>query len=64
MQLEGSGDLGLIVPRIGRLPVPGDQVEIDGLRLTVESTDGRRVGKVLAIRERPFGDDPDDEADR
>jgi len=45
--------------------VPGDQVEIDGLRLTVESTDGRRVGKVLAIRERPFGDDrDDDEADR
>ena len=55
---------GLIFHRIGRIPVPGDQVEIDGLRLTVESTDGRRVGKVLAIRERPFGDDPDDEADR
>jgi putative hemolysin len=55
---------GLVFHRIGRIPVPGDQVEIDGLRLTVESTDGRRVGKVLAIRERSFEDDADDEADR
>ena len=39
------------LPPHRRVPVPGDQVEVDGLRLTVESTDGRRVGKVLAIRE-------------
>jgi CBS domain containing-hemolysin-like protein len=25
-------------------------VEVDGLHLTVESTDGRRVGKVLVVR--------------
>jgi putative hemolysin len=56
---------GLVFHRIGRVPVPGDQVEIDGLRLTVESTDGRRVGKVLAIRERRTEEDlDDDEADR
>ena len=55
---------GLVFHRIGRVPVPGDQVEIDGLRLTVESTDGRRVGKVLAIRESSFDTDADDEADR
>jgi putative hemolysin len=54
---------GLIFHRIGRVPVPGDQVEVDGLRLTVESTDGRRVSKVLAVRERAARDD-DDEADR
>src|SRR6478736_6208289 len=41
---------GLIYHRIGGVPVPGDQVHVDGLTLTVESTDGRRVGKVLAIR--------------
>jgi putative hemolysin len=41
---------GLIYHRIGGVPVPGDQVRVDGLTLTVESTDGRRVGKVLAIR--------------
>jgi CBS domain containing-hemolysin-like protein len=28
----------------------GDTVEVDGLTLTVESTDGRRVGKVLVVR--------------
>ena len=55
---------GLVFHRIGRVPVPGDQVELDGLRLTVESTDGRRVGKVLAVRERSERDRDDDEADR
>ena len=57
---------GLVFHRIGRVPVPGDQVEVDGLRLTVESTDGRRVGKVLAIREHRPRREPtvdDDEAD-
>jgi CBS domain containing-hemolysin-like protein len=33
-------------------------VRVDGLRLTVETTDGRRVGKVLVVREQ----DVDDEA--
>ena len=41
---------GLVYHRIGGVPVPGDQVHVEGLTLTVESTDGRRVGKVLAIR--------------
>ncbi|HLO35981.1 MAG TPA: hemolysin family protein, partial [Candidatus Deferrimicrobium sp.] len=56
---------GLIYHRIGGVPKPGDQVHVDGLVLTVETTDGRRVGKVLAIREhRPKDDLDDDEADR
>ena len=56
---------GLVFHRIGGLPKPGDQVSVDGLLLTVESTDGRRVSKVLAVREqRPEPDDIDDEADR
>ena len=42
---------GLIYHRIGGVPTPGDQVEVDGLTLTVETTDGRRVGKVLVVRE-------------
>ncbi|MCI0346271.1 MAG: hemolysin family protein, partial [Chloroflexi bacterium] len=46
---------GLMYHRIGGVPSPGDMVEVDGLRLTVETTDGRRVGKVLVTRqaERP-----------
>ena len=42
---------GLIYHRIGGVPKPGDQVVVDGLTLTVETTDGRRVGKVLVVRE-------------
>jgi CBS domain containing-hemolysin-like protein len=44
---------GLIYHRIGGVPRPGDKVRLEeqGLTLTVESTDGRRVGKVLAVRE-------------
>ncbi len=49
---------GLIFHRLGHVPRPGDEVRLDGLTLTVESTDGRRVGKVLAVRQR----DPDDDS--
>jgi putative hemolysin len=58
---------GLIYHRIGGVPSPGDQVEVDGLRLTVESTDGRRVGKVLVVRQRTDEDGeprPDEDGDR
>jgi putative hemolysin len=43
---------GLIFHRLGDVPEPGDRVEVAPLTLTVETTDGRRVGKVLAVRER------------
>ena len=55
---------GLIYHRIGGVPKPGDQVVVNGLKLTVETTDGRRVGKVLAVRDRERRDLDDDEADR
>jgi putative hemolysin len=55
---------GLIYHRIGGVPKPGDQVLVDGLTLTVETTDGRRVGKVLAVRDREPEQPEDDEADR
>ncbi len=58
---------GLIYHRIGGVPSPGDVVEVDGLRLTVESTDGRRVGKVLVVRTRVEEDGeprPDEDGDR
>jgi len=57
---------GLIYHRIGGVPSPGDVVEVDGLQLTVETTDGRRVGKVLVAR-RPRDDGeprPDEDGDR
>jgi CBS domain containing-hemolysin-like protein len=42
---------GLMYHRIGGVPSPGDTIEVDGLRLVVETTDGRRVGKVLVTRQ-------------
>jgi putative hemolysin len=55
---------GLIYHRIGGVPKPGDQVLVDGLTLTVETTDGRRVGKVLVVRDRGANQPEDDETDR
>jgi putative hemolysin len=53
---------GLLYHRIGGVPAPGDRIEVDGLTLTVESTDGRRVGKVLVVRKpRPPGELLDDD---
>jgi putative hemolysin len=44
---------GLVYHEIGGVPNVGDTVEVDGLTLTVETTDGRRVGKVLVVRRHP-----------
>ena len=56
LQLEDEDEYdtvgGLVYHRIGGIPQPGDEIHLDGLRLTVETTDGRRVGKVLVVRER------------
>jgi putative hemolysin len=61
LQLEDEDEYdtvgGLVYHRIGGIPTPGDEVRVDGLRLTVETTDGRRVGKVLVVRERPVTDE-------
>jgi putative hemolysin len=53
---------GLIFHRLGAIPKPGDRIHVDGLSLTVEATDGRRVSKVLAVRE-PFEHHPSAEDD-
>ena len=58
---------GLIYHRVGGVPAPGDQVRVDGLSLTVEETDGRRVSKVLVVRqqlEEGEAAPTDDEGDR
>ena len=54
---------GLVFHRIGGVPTPGDVVELDGVTITVESTDGRRVSKVLVTRHGPDAGEADD-ADR
>jgi len=52
---------GFVYHRIGGVPSPGDEIRFSGLRLTVETTDGRRVGKVLVVRERPVTDESGDD---
>jgi CBS domain containing-hemolysin-like protein len=56
---------GLIYHRIGGVPQPGDKVELEaqGLTLTVESTDGHRVAKVLAVRTKARVENGDGEDD-
>ena len=60
--------LGLMAKRLGRVPIPGAEVDIDGWRLTAEQGAGRRnrIGSVLAqpiLRPEPdegsTGDDVD-----
>jgi putative hemolysin len=54
---------GLVYHRVGGVPSPGDRVQLDGITLTVETTDGRRVGKVLVTR-TPVETPTEDEGDR
>jgi len=44
---------GLVYHHVGGVPRVGDRIDLEGVTLTVESTDGRRVGKVLAVRQAP-----------
>ena len=43
---------GLMAKKLGRVPLPGAEVEVEGLRLTAESPEGRRrkMGTVLVRR--------------
>ncbi len=45
---------GLLAKRLGKVPIPGAEVEVDGLLFVAESTEGRRrrIGTVL-VREVP-----------
>ena len=54
---------GLVYHEIGGVPAVGDTVQVNGLTLTVESTDGRRVGKVLVVRRSDDGDGEDEAQD-
>jgi putative hemolysin len=44
---------GLVYHHIGGVPTVGDTVEVDGLKLTVEATDGRRVRTVHVVHSPP-----------
>ena len=58
---EGEFDTisGLVLAGLGRMAAPGDQVEVDGARLTVERVQGRRIMRVRIELTAPAGDDDD-----
>ena len=47
---EGLADTvgGHVAEALGRLPVPGETVEVDGVRVTVERTEGNSVTSIVA----------------
>jgi putative hemolysin len=47
---------GLVLTQLGRVPRPGDWVELGGLRFEVVDMDGRRIDKVLIAPHTPAGD--------
>jgi putative hemolysin len=51
---------GLVYHYIGGVPAVGDAVEVDGLRITVEATDGRRVRTVHVVHTPPPDDSEED----
>ena len=44
---------GLVYHHIGGVPAVGDSVVVDGLKITVEATDGRRVRTVHVLHTPP-----------
>ena len=57
--------LGLVAKRMGRVPIPGATVDLDGWQLVAEQGAGRRnrIGTVLATRVVPEPEEPDEDAD-
>ncbi|ADJ14395.1 hemolysin family protein [Halalkalicoccus jeotgali] len=51
---------GLVLDRLGRVPEVGDEVAVEGYRLTVEEIDGTRISTV-AVREPEEPADPEGE---
>jgi CBS domain containing-hemolysin-like protein len=52
---------GLIFNRLGTLPRPGTQLDIDGLKMTVRRTSRKRVEEVLIVRETTPEDEDEQE---
>jgi len=48
---EGEYDsvAGLLYARLGMVPRPGDEIDVDGITLTVDELDGHRITRVRAV---------------
>ncbi|MBI2913529.1 MAG: HlyC/CorC family transporter, partial [Chloroflexi bacterium] len=58
LEEEGEYDTvgGLVYDRLGKIPVVGDEVQVDGLSVTVLSTAGKRIKKVKILARSPEPD--------
>jgi putative hemolysin len=41
---------GFVMHFLGRIPVEGDIVKVNGIQITVQSMEGKRVGRLLISR--------------
>ncbi|MBZ4654465.1 MAG: hemolysin [Peptococcaceae bacterium] len=48
---------GLIFTELGRVPLTGDSVQLDGVKLTVQQMDGHRIEKVLLDKTESSGEE-------
>ena len=55
---------GLVFGTLGRVPLEGESIELDGIVITIERVQGRRVGKVLVTRSSAPDDDGETDEDR
>ena len=53
---------GLVYHHIGGVPAVGDTLQVDGLKITVEATDGRRV-RTVRVLHTPAAPDEDEDPD-
>lgn len=56
---EGAWDTvgGLLFDLLGHVPVPGESVSVDGMRLVADRVNGRRIERVRIVPTRPSGAD-------
>jgi putative hemolysin len=52
---EGDWDTvgGLLINMLGRVPLQGESVDVDGVQLVAERVQGNRIGRIRARRTRP-----------
>jgi magnesium and cobalt exporter, CNNM family len=62
LEAEGVETIGgLVYERLGKVPVVGDELAVDGARISVVATTGRRIRRVKVVRE-DAADSPADSA--
>lgn len=62
IDLEADSIGGLFVELAGHIPEPGEEIEVEGVRITAQDVEGTRV-RSLHVRPRPEADKEDEDAE-